>query len=272
MTGHASGATSPRSTASWIASPQLAGFNFPHRFVRGVLHHLVEDRERVDRPIVHRSDTVEEALRPYQHSLAALFRQSDRVRHDRDGNMLRQLGNGVEGSSSTKRSTTASACALIASRCGWRAFGVRGRTSTSRSASCSAPSLHNVLPRSTWFISSFIMTPKREGTIPSPRGRAGRRRTGSARTSRIPKPDSRTRVAQQPVAKPRIKQRFVVIRVEIQLGRRAEMASGHIVEPHTQDGETQLRIDDVSMPCGSSPKSKGRRCETTPARTPLPPT
>jgi hypothetical protein len=131
--------------------PNCRASIFPHRFVRGVLHHLVEDRDRVDRPIVHRSDTVEEALRPYQHSLAALFRQSDRVRHDRDGNMLRQLGNGVEGSSSTKRSTTASACALIASRCGWRAFGVRGRTSTLRSASCSAPSLHNVLPRSTWF-------------------------------------------------------------------------------------------------------------------------
>ena len=52
---------------------------------------------------------------------------------------------------------------MISSRTGRSARGVSGRLRTSRSASCSAPSLHKVLPRSTWFIRSFIITPLRDG-------------------------------------------------------------------------------------------------------------
>jgi hypothetical protein len=38
-------------------------------------------------------------------------------------------------------------------------FRRQGRTMTPRSASCSAPSLHSVLPRTNWLIWSFIITP-----------------------------------------------------------------------------------------------------------------
>jgi hypothetical protein len=55
------------------------------------------------------------------------------------------------------------------------------------------------------------------------------------------------------LARPWVKQHFVVIRAEIQLGHSVEMACGHMIEDHTQDGETKSRIDDIPKPCGSSP-------------------
>jgi hypothetical protein len=64
--------------------------------------------------------------------------------------------------------------------------------------------------------------------------------------------DRLSRFVARLLARPWVKQHFVVIRAEIQLGHSVEMACGHMIEDHTQDGETKSRIDDIPKPCGSS--------------------
>jgi len=65
----------------------------------------------------------------------------------------------------TTRSTTCSASRVMSSVIVASSRGRSGLITTRRSASWSTPSLHSVLPRSTWFMSSFIITPDAEENV-----------------------------------------------------------------------------------------------------------
>jgi hypothetical protein len=80
-----------------MPSAQLPGLSFSwHRFVRGVVHHLLQNRERRDGSVVERPEAVEHLCGPDEHAFSASFGQSDQVGHHGHGQVVRQIGRGVE--------------------------------------------------------------------------------------------------------------------------------------------------------------------------------